>query len=411
MNDRNTDNKADTMEEFDRREDVAVMEPLQISDGSPHQVALTELAVDLAAKSAGLRRSLPDGIVSALADLVRSMNCYYSNLIEGHDTHPVDIERALQNDYSDNPRKRDLQLEARAHVTVQKWIDEDGLAGRVATLAGICEIHKRFGELLPDELLRVQDPQTGERIRVEPGMLRKRDVIVGDHVAVSPGAVPRFLGRFEQVFCRLGKAQTIVSAAAAHHRLLWIHPFLDGNGRVARLMSYAMLRDALDTGGIWSIARGLARQEAQYKRELTACDQPRRGDLDGRGSRSEAALAEFTEFFLQTCIDQVTFMEQLVQPNKLRERIRIWVEEEVRTEGLPPQSGNVLEAILYRGELPRGDVANIVGTGDRQARRIVSALTKEGVLQSESTRAPLRIAFPARLAGRWMPGLFPEANS
>ena len=302
MNDKETDKEADTMEGFDRGEDIAVMEPLLVSDGSPHQGALTELAVDLAAKSAGFRRSLPDSVVNALADLVRAMNCYYSNLIEGHDTHPVDIERAMQNDYSDNPRKRDLQLEARAHVTVQKWIDEDGLAGRAATLEGICEIHKRFGELLPDELLRVQDPQTGERIRVEPGTLRRRDVIVGDHLAVSPGAVPRFLGRFEQVFSRLGKAQTIASAAAAHHRLLWIHPFLDGNGRVARLMSYAMLRDALDTGGIWSIARGLARQEAQYKRQLIACDQPRRGDLDGRGSRSEAALAEFTRFFLQTCI-------------------------------------------------------------------------------------------------------------
>lgn len=411
MSNDKADIEADIKEAPDRGEDIALMEPLQVSDGSTHQGALTELAVDLAAKSAGFRRSLPDGVVNALADLVRAMNCYYSNLIEGHDTHPVDIERAMQNDYSDEPRKRDLQLEARAHVTVQRWIDEDGLTGRAATLDGICEIHRRFGELLPDDLLGVKDPQSGERIRLEPGVLRTRDVIVGDHVAVSPGAVPRFLNRFENVFSHLGRAQTIFSAAAAHHRLLWIHPFLDGNGRVARLMSYAMLRDALDTGGIWSIARGLARQEARYKQHLISCDQPRRGDLDGRGSRSEAALAEFTEFFLQTCIDQVTFMEQLVQPNKLRERIRIWVEEEVRTDGLPPQSGNVLEAVLYRGELPRGDVADIVGTGDRQARRIVSALLKAGVLQSDSTRAPLRIAFPARLAGRWMPGLFPEATS
>ena len=395
----------------DRGEDIAAMEPLQVSDTAPRREALTELAVELAAKSAGFSRSLPDGVVSALANLVRAMNCYYSNLIEGHDTHPVDIERAMQNDYSDEPRKRDLQLEARAHVTVQQWIDEGGLAGRAATIEGISEIHRRFGETLPDELLLVEDPQSRERIRMTPGELRGRDVIVGDHVAISPGALPRFLRRFEQVYSRLGNAQTIVSAAAAHHRLLWIHPFLDGNGRVARLMSYAMLREALDTGGIWSIARGLARQEARYKQHLVTCDQPRRGDLDGRGSRSEAALAEFTEFFLQTCIDQVAFMEQLVEPNKLRERIRLWVEEEVRMEGLPPQSGNVLEAVLYRGELPRGDVANIVGTGDRQARRIVSALVKEGLLQSESTRAPLRIAFPARLAGRWMPGLFPEANS
>lgn len=401
----------DIEEAIDRGEGIAAMEPLQIGAGSKYREVLTELAVELAAKSAGFRRSLPDGVVSALAELVRAMNCYYSNLIEGHNTHPVDIERAMQNDYSEESRKRDLQFEARAHVTVQQWIDEDGLTGRAATQKGICEIHRRFGELLPEKLLWVEDPQTGERIRAEPGILRKRDVIVGDHVAVSPGAVSRFLDRFEQVFSNLGKAQTIFSAAAAHHRLLWIHPFLDGNGRVARLMSYAMLKDALDTGGIWSIARGLARQDVRYRQHLISCDQPRRGELDGRGSRSEAALAEFTEFFLQTCIDQVSFMEQLVQPNMLRERIRLWVEEEARTGGLPPQSGNVLEAVLYCGELPRGDVSEIVGTGDRQARRIVSALLNEGVLQSSSTRAPLRIAFPARLAGRWMPGLFPEATN
>jgi Fic family protein len=174
-------------------------------------------------------------------------------------------------------------------------------------------------------------------------------------------------------------------------------------------MSYAMLRDALDTGGIWSIARGLARQEAKYKAHLMACDQPRRGDMDGRGSRSEAALAEFTVFFLQTCLDQIAFMERLVQPDKLRERIRLWAEEEMRTGGLPAKADSVLEAILYRGELQRGDVPGIVGTGERQARRIVSALQAVGVVVSDSSRAPLRIAFPASLAVRWMPGLFPDA--
>ena len=79
--------------------------------------ALSDLAVELAAKSAGFRKSLPDGVVRALSDLVRSMNCYYSNLIEGHDTHPIDIERALKSDYSKDPKKRDLQLEARAAST------------------------------------------------------------------------------------------------------------------------------------------------------------------------------------------------------------------------------------------------------------------------------------------------------
>ncbi|MCY4565575.1 MAG: Fic family protein [Gammaproteobacteria bacterium] len=400
--------KADTIDVSDRGESTAAMEPLQIGESSPHRPALTELAVELAAKSAGFRRSMPDGVVTALADLVRAMNCYYSNLIEGHNTHPIDVERALRNDFSDDPGKRNLQLEARAHVSVQQWIDAGGLSGRVATREGICEIHRRFGERLPDELLWVENPESGERVRVEPGALRKRDVKVGHHVPISAGAVPRFLNRFESVFNNLGKAATIVSAAAAHHRLLWIHPFLDGNGRVARLMSHAMLREALDTGGIWSIARGLARRESIYKVHLGACDQARRGDLDGRGSRSEATLADFTRFFLQTCIDQVTFMQGLIEPNRLRERIRIWVEEEVRMRNLPSQSGIIMETVLYRGDLPRGDVAGLTGTGDRQARRVIAALTGAGVLSAASNRAPLRIAFPATLAGRWMPGLFPE---
>jgi hypothetical protein len=86
----------------------------------------------------------------------------------------------------------------------------------------------------------------------------------------------------------------------------------------------------------------------------------------------------------------------------------LWAEEEIRLGRLPPNSGSILEAVLYRGELPRGDAATVAGTGERQARRVVSALLNKEVLVSESSRAPLRLAFPAALAWRWMPGLFPE---
>lgn len=408
MNDNKTDMEADVEEVVDRGEQPSLMEPLLISESSRHRGVLTDLAVELAAYSAGFRRSLPEGILTALADLVRAMNCYYSNLIEGHDTHPVDIERALKNDYSANMEKRNLQLEAKAHIAVQQWIDEGGLRGRAVTTEGICEIHRRFGELLPDELLWIEDPDTGERIRVIPGQLRKRDVKVGQHIPISPGAMPRFLARFERIYSGLGKAETIVAAAAAHHRLLWVHPFLDGNGRVARLMSYAVLLESLDTGGIWSIARGLAHNVRAYKSHLADCDLSRRNDLDGRGNLSAEGLASFTRFFLETCLDQVKFMEDLIQPERLRNRILLWTEEEVRAGALPSKAGAILEAILYRGELPRGDVAAILGIGDRQARRVVAALSERGVVTSESTRAPLRLAFPAKLAPRWMPGLFPE---
>jgi Fic family protein len=402
------DRKADMNAAKGRDEATGLMEPLVLGEGSRHRPELTDLALELAQRSAGFRRSLPESLLSSLATLVRAMNCYYSNLIEGHDTHPIDIERALQGDYSKDAKKRDLQLEALAHIAVQQWIDEGGLKGRVVAADSIREIHRRFCEALPEDLLWVEDPATHERIRLIPGELRTRDVAVGDHIAISAPAVPRFLGRFEGVYSRLGKTETILAAAAAHHRLAWIHPFLDGNGRVARLMSHATLLDVLDTGAIWSIARGLARNVAAYKSHLAACDMARRNDLDGRGNLSEEALAGFTRFFLSTCLDQVTFMEGLMQPDFLRNRILLWTEEEIRLHRLPPKSGAILEAVLYRGELPRGDAADIVGTGDRQARRVVSALIERGVVTSVSSRAPLRLAFPAALASRWMPGLFPD---
>jgi len=399
------------IEAEDRGELVSCLEPMLVSEDSPHRGLVTDLAVELAQKSAGLRGSLPPALQSSLATLVRSMNCYYSNLIEGHRTHPIDIERALRNDYSHDSRKRDLQLEAKAHIAVQEWIDTGALRnGRAITTWGITEIHRRFCELLPDDLLWVEDPVTHEQVRVEAGTLRRRDVEVGKHTAISPGALPRFLERFEQVYGSLGKAECIIATAAAHHRLVWMHPFLDGNGRVARLMSHAMLSDTLDTGAVWSIARGLARNVAEYKALLDSADQPRRNDLDGRGHLSEEGLAELTRFFLTVCIDQVAFMESLVQPDRLRARVLLWAREETALGLLPAKSGAVLEAVLYRGELPRGDVDSIIGTGPRQARRIVAALLRKGVMVSDSPRAPLRLAFPAPLASRWMPGLFPEKN-
>ncbi len=405
------DKKEDISAVADRHESVTVMEPLLIGEDSRQRGPLTDLAVDLAAKSAGFRRSLPLGVLTALADLVRSMNCYYSNLIEGHDTHPIDIERALKNDYSADPKKRDLQLEAKAHIAVQRWIDTGSFRGRAVTADGIHEIHRRFCELLPEDMLWVEEPDTRERLCVVPGELRRRDVRVGRHIPVSPGAVPRFLAHFEKVYGTMGKTDAILAAAAAHHRLLWIHPFLDGNGRVTRLMSHAMLLETLDTGAVWSVARGLARNEATYKDHLAECDLPRRNDLDGRGNLSEEALASFTRFFLETCIDQVTFMEGLMQPDRLRTRILLWAEEETRLNKLPPKAGSLIEAVLYRGELPRGDVAGILGLTSRHARRIVSALIERGVFMSKGPRDPLLLAFPAALASRWMPGLFPERTS
>jgi len=393
----------------DDGEDVYLMEPMRISEENQARPELTERVLELTKRSSSFRSSLPKGLTEPLADFVRSMNCYYSNLIEGHDTHPVDIERALNDDLAkDDPKKRDLQLEAKAHIEVQRWIDEGGLQNREGTVEGIRDIHRRFTRLLPDDLRWVEHRDKEDKVEVIPGEMREHDAKVGHHIAISPGAIPRFMKRFEERFSGLKDFEAILAAGPAHHRLLFIHPFADGNGRVTRLMSYATLHRTLDTGGLWSIARGLAQRVADYKKHLMACDEVRKGDLDGRGHLTEAALSSFTSFFLEVCIDQTNFMNELMQPKSLRERIMKWAEEEAAYGRLPGKSPRILDAILFRGSLPKSEVAEVLGQSARSARDATSALSKQGIITSPGAREDWQLAFPARLAPRIAPGLFPE---
>lgn len=391
----------------DKGEAITIVEPLIPEEASKYRAPLNDLAVELASQSSGLRSSLPEGIRAPLADLVRSMNCYYSNLIEGHNTHPIDIERALNKDFSADTEKRNLQLEAVAHIEVQRWIDTGGLADHPLAPESLREIHHRFCQNLPPELLVVHRPD-GTELPIVPGEFRTDFVQVGKHVAPSPGAVPRLLAHMRKMYGLQGRSGAIIATACAHHRLVWVHPFIDLNGRVSRMVAHAMLRDTVGSDGLWSAARGLARRDAEYKQRLMAADEPRHGGADGRGNLSEQRLAEFATFFLEACIDQVRFMETLMQPQRLRERITTWCKGEMAKGTLAKGADIVMRETLMSGEVERGALPGLLRVSDRQARKVTAELLAVGALKSDTQRAPLRLSFPARLASDWMPGLFPE---
>ena len=387
------------------------MEPMLPPDGESR---LEDLALDMATKASGLASQLPLAVRKGVGDLVRSMNCYYSNLIEGHDTHPRDIDRALSHaDYSADPQKRVLQREAVAHIEVQRLIDnQEDLQVETTCVDYLTWLHREFCQRLPEELLWVQNPDTGERLRVVPGGLRAGWVQVGRHIPPDAEVLPRFLDRFAQAYDknRLSKVRQIIALGAAHHRLLWIHPFYDGNGRVARLMSHASLQRCGVGSSLWSAARGLARNVKEYKALLMAADNPRFGDLDGRGTLSTKTLIAFCEFFMTVCIDQIDFMASLLEPSDLLRRMRLHIEEEMQVGNLHKGSFPILREALLTGEVPRGRTGEITGYGERMARNVVSDLIKKGYLKSETTRSLLVLSFPIDTVERWFPRLYPAVR-
>ncbi|MCJ2011278.1 Fic family protein [Methylobacterium sp. J-076] len=388
------------------------IEPAYFEDDVPR--VLADLVADLQTEAHDLGNDLHAIPAEELAELVRLMNCYYSNLIEGHATRPRDIERALA-DQPVDPERRPLAQEARAHVLVQREIDalhRDGRLPSPTSIAFLSWVHRRFYEEMPPEFRTVRMPDGSDR-PIVPGAFRSTagdDVEVGRHRPPSSDRVGDFMTYFERRYgMARGGSTRIIAIAAAHHRLNYVHPFIDGNGRVSRLMSHAMALDAGIGGhGLWSLSRGLARglrDRNEYKSMMDMADSPRRGDRDGRGNLSQEALRDFCAWTLTVMIDQVRFTKAAFRLDALEGRYR----RLLRDLGHDARAEDLVAAVLKVGEMERGQARIYLATSDRTARNVLSKLVSEGFLKSGTPKGPVRVAFPLDYRERLFPNLFTDA--
>jgi len=394
-------------------ETIQRIEPARPEEASE---AMSDAIADLAAAASKLGEAFHPRTAANLADLVRIANTYYSNLIEGHNTRPKDIERALAGDLHQDEERRNLQIEAAAHVRLQAEIDRMAAQNKLGEPAApdfLRWLHREFYKDATTGMLRIRG--VDREFTMAPGEWRslpEHDVAVGRHEPPSSARVPDFMAYFAERYrlAPLGTAGRLMAMAAAHHRFNYIHPFPDGNGRVSRLMSHAMaLYAGIGAHGLWSISRGLSRgleSRTEYKRMMDYADTPRQGDLDGRGNLSLRALNEFMLWFLRVCLDQVTFMSGLFDIEALAKRLRNYVE---RSDTLKPEAARLLEEALIRGEFDRGNIARITGLPERTARRVLGDVVDLGLLASETPKGPVSLRFPADALDLLFPKLFAEA--
>jgi Fic family protein len=381
------------------------IEPFTLRSATDEILALI---MKMSAGAARLEQALHPKTAAHLAETVRIMNCYFSNLIEGHNTRPREIEQALSGDLAENPERRNLQVEALAHVRVQARIDElyqERNLPDPTSIGFIQWLHRQFYLDMPEEFLRI------DGTRVVPGRWRAElpEVAVGHHLPPSYPYVPAFMEHFARQYGSIRNLEgvRVLAIPAAHHRFNYIHPFRDGNGRVSRLMSHAMMLQAgLGAHGLWSISRGLARglnDRTQYKAMMNNADTPRQGDLDGRGNLSQRALREFTTWFFKVCVDQIEFMSNLFEFRSLSDRIREMVKS---SPELPETSTSLLQTVLREGEIERSEVPKIMKQPERTARRTVQQLVHVGLLSSETPKGKLFLELPTTYVERLFPRIY-----
>jgi len=379
--------------------------------GDARMEPLLAKAHDLSRLAAQLRGSAAP---LELRTLLRSMNSYYTNRIEGQHTRPHEIDRALRQDFSSNAQLAAKQRLAVAHIEAEealelRYVGEPG-AQALYALEAVQDVHiALFDQLPPTDLL------TPEGEPIVPGQWRLRDVRVGQHVAPVFASVPLFVQRWGDVYGHVRRGEAaLVAMAAAHQRLGWVHPFIDGNGRVMRLHTHTVLSALGYLGGLWSPLRGFARSTEKYYALLADADHARRGDLDGRGNLSEQALVAWIHYVLDTCLDQVTFMAGMLDLSTLKTRLEACLvfEATVEKSGVRQESLRALHYLFLSGEdITRGDFKSMLGMSDRGATDAVGALVKRGLLKSNSPQGKVRFGLPQHALRFLFPRLWPEAEA
>jgi Fic family protein len=391
--------------------------PFIPADSALAQSELPDKAMQLVQLSARLAGQLAPLTLITLEHHMSVINSYYSNLIEGNATRPHEIRAAQRGDYDADPAKRDLQLESLAHMAVQAWIrDQQPDLDTLYSPAFILQVHHQFYSRIPENLWQIKDEQNTIADKVVPGAWRTRAVRVGHHVPPAAEDLPDLMAAFCDNFHprRHNGDRKVLGIMAAHHRLEWLHPFLDGNGRVGRLLTDTALKAVgLDSYGAWCLSRGLAKSATRYKRLLALADNPRQGDLDGRGALTEQGLMQFCDYMLDTAIDQVTYMSKLLDLPRLRQRIDSYVQarNDFRvsgvTEPLKSNAALILYTAFIHGEIGRAEALELCAMPERSARRLLSQLKSEGLLSETSSKSPLRWEVPEHAEPWYFPDLTP----
>ena len=378
---------------------------------------LHSLAAELITECHTLHGQAGKAVVRALRPRLRAMNSYYTNKIEGQHTRPGEIERAIQKKFNADDALAKKQRVAVAHMEVEEQLEgkfENTPPGDVFSPQAVCEIHGLLYSKLPEA-----DRVTDEGEPIVPGKYRTRDVVAGRHKAPSWKDVDGLIEACAGRYCKLaGTEALLIGAACSPHRLAWIHPFIDGNGRAARLHTHLVLHAMGLTQGLWSPMRGLARTQEQYYARLSNADLPRRNDLDGRGSLSQEELVAFASYFLGVCLDQVRFMRERLDLATLKGRLKsllVYLQEQPWEVGSEKSVVKIeaLEALHYvamTGPIDRSTFIRMTSLGDRTGRRVLASLLNFGVLTEESPRSPVSFGAPLSSLRFLFPNLWPEAE-
>lgn len=174
----------------------------------------------------------------------------------------------------------------------------------------------------------------------------------------------------------------LLKIAIAHHRFVWIHPFENGNGRVVRLFTYAMLLKKVfrDKNRIINPTAVFCSDREKYYDNLSAAD-----------SGDDAGMIQWIEYMLEGLKSEIVKIDQLCDYSFLRQHILLpSLSDAVSKHYLTPDQAVVLKYTINKEnqELVSSDLIEAMPTKSQSDRsRLIRSMKEQGLIHPISENA------------------------
>jgi Fic family protein len=173
-------------------------------------------------------KPLPSDLTKNLDSWLKVELTYTSNAIEGNTLTRAQTAQVIEKGLAVEGKTVIEHLEAENHAKafekIVAWAKNKDFP---VTIGTILELHSTI-------LQRIDDTNAG-RFRTIPVRIAGSDVVMP-----NPAKVPQLMDEFIS-WLKSAQGDPVTVAADAHYRLVSIHPFVDGNGRTARLLMNLIL--------------------------------------------------------------------------------------------------------------------------------------------------------------------------
>ncbi|HSZ12593.1 MAG TPA: Fic family protein [Solirubrobacteraceae bacterium] len=298
--------------------------------------------------------------------IAQAESVHYSNKLEGNDLPLIEAQRAVGGELTPDDRaKIELVNYVRALRLIEDLHAKDALVYEPAVLLSI---HGTLTHGLGGTKPGFEPRHEGAW---RDGVVVVMDKISGEvfHEGEPADDVPAYMEWLcEWLNTNRSRRETYpvpVLAGVAHWAVTWIHPFADGNGRMARLLTgMVLLREGLLERRVFSFERHYAGNKDAY---LLALRTVRKHDKD---------LGPWLEYFLDGLAKEYERVAERVQTlTRVSAHVRTGTELNLRQE----QALTDL-VVAQRTRFTRAEYQQIAGVGLSTAKEDVADLVQAGVL-------------------------------